>query len=95
MEPIPGQDLLNQMWRNACINDTYEPVSTFKIVTMGAALKEGVASLSDDFYCPGCRVVEDRPILSGDAPFGHGSAMEVRGNDGKSSKPLHITQKSL
>ncbi len=56
------QDLLNQMWRNACINDTYEPGSTFKSITMGAALEEGVVSLEDTFYCPGYRVVEDRRI---------------------------------
>lgn len=56
------QDLQNQMWRNACINDTYEPGSTFKIITMSAGLEEGVVSLSDNFSCPGFRVVEDRRI---------------------------------
>lgn len=56
------QDLLNAMWRNPCINDTYEPGSTFKIITMAAALEEGIVSLEDSFYCPGYRVVEDRRI---------------------------------
>lgn len=56
------QDLLNQMWRNKCINDTYEPGSTFKIITAAAGLEEGVVSLTDQFSCPGFRVVEDRKI---------------------------------
>lgn len=56
------QNLLNQMWRNTCINDTYEPGSTFKIITTAAALEQGVVSLSDQFYCPGYKVVEDRRI---------------------------------
>ncbi len=50
------------MWRNECINDTYEPGSTFKIITSSACLEEGVVSLSDTFSCPGYRVVEDRRI---------------------------------
>lgn len=56
------QDLLNQMWRNPCLNDTYEPGSTFKIVTMSAGLEAGVVSLEDSFYCPGYKLVEDRRI---------------------------------
>ncbi len=56
------QDLLNQMWRNTCINDTYEPGSTFKIITTAAAFEQGVVTLSDRFYCPGYKVVEDRRI---------------------------------
>ena len=56
------QDALNQMWRNPCLNDTYEPGSTFKIITMSAGLEEGVVSLEDTFTCPGFRVVEDRRI---------------------------------
>lgn len=56
------QDRLNQMWRNRCINDTYEPGSTFKIITMSAALEEGVAGLGDQFSCPGFKIVEDRKI---------------------------------
>ena len=56
------QDLLNQMWRNACINDTYEPGSTFKIITTAAALEQGVVTVNDSFYCPGYKIVEDRRI---------------------------------
>ncbi len=56
------QDLLNKMWRNRCINDTYEPGSTFKIITAAAGLEAGVVSLNDQFSCPGFRVVEDRKI---------------------------------
>lgn len=56
------QDALNQMWRNRCINDTYEPGSTFKIITAAASLEEGTVSLSDTFSCPGYRIVEDRKI---------------------------------
>ena len=56
------QDALNQMWRNGCINDTYEPGSTFKIITSAACLEEGVVSLDDTFVCPGYRIVEDRKI---------------------------------
>ncbi len=64
-EPVTAeekQNLLNQMWRNGCINDTYEPGSTFKIITMTAGLESGVVSPSDSFYCPGYKVVEDRRI---------------------------------
>lgn len=56
------QDALNQMWRNGCINDTYEPGSTFKIITAAAGLEAGVVSLEDQFSCPGFRIVEDRRI---------------------------------
>ncbi|MGI6001280.1 MAG: peptidoglycan D,D-transpeptidase FtsI family protein [Candidatus Merdisoma sp.] len=56
------QDLLNQMWRNQSVNDTYEPGSTFKTVTAAAALEKGVVSLADTFSCPGFRMVEDRRI---------------------------------
>ena len=56
------QDLLNAMWRNRCINDTYEPGSTFKIITAAAGLEAGVVSLEDRFSCPGFRIVEDRKI---------------------------------
>lgn len=56
------QDLLNQMWRNKCINDTYEPGSTFKIITAAAGLESGVVKLTDQFSCPGFRIVEDRKI---------------------------------
>lgn len=57
-----SQDELNRMWRNRCINDTYEPGSTFKIITAAAGLEAGVVSLTDSFSCPGFRVVEDRKI---------------------------------
>lgn len=56
------QDLLNQMWRNNCVSNTYEPGSTFKIITMTAGLEEGVVSLSDTFSCPGYKIVDDRKI---------------------------------
>ena len=56
------QDLLNQMWRNPAINDTYEPGSTFKIITAAAGLEAGVVSVQDRFSCPGFRIVEDRKI---------------------------------
>ncbi len=56
------QEALNKMWRNKAINDSYEPGSTFKIITMAAALEEGVVSLEDTFSCPGFRIVEDRKI---------------------------------
>lgn len=56
------QELWNQMWRNGCINDTYEPGSTFKIITASAGLEEGVVSLEDGFSCPGFKIVEDRRI---------------------------------
>lgn len=66
------QDLLNQMWRNSCINDTYEPGSSFKIVTATAALEESVVTLNDMFSCPGFRIVEDRRIRCHKVG-GHGS----------------------
>lgn len=66
------QDLLNQMWRNQCISDTYEPGSTFKIITAAAALEEGVVSLDDQFYCPGYKMVEDRKIRCAKTS-GHGA----------------------
>lgn len=56
------QELLNQMWRNPAINDTYEPGSTFKIITAAAGLEAGVVKLEDKFSCPGFRIVEDRKI---------------------------------
>lgn len=56
------QNLRNQMWRNICINDTYEPGSTFKIITAAAGLEEKIVSIEDTFSCPGFRIVEDRRI---------------------------------
>lgn len=66
------QNALNQMWRNPCISDTYEPGSTFKIITAAAALEEKKVSLTDTFYCPGYRIVEDRRIRCS-RTTGHGS----------------------
>ena len=56
------QNLLNKMWRNLCINDTYEPGSTFKIFTAAAAFESGAVTFEDNFSCPGFRIVEDRKI---------------------------------
>ena len=72
------QDLLNQMWRNGCINDTYEPGATFKIITSSACLEEGVVKLDDTFHCPGYRIVEDRKIRCHKVG-GHGSETFVQG----------------
>lgn len=72
------QELLNQMWRNRCINDTYEPGSTFKIITSAACLEEGVVHLDDTFSCPGYRIVEDRKIRCHKVG-GHGSETFVQG----------------
>ena len=72
------QDLLNQMWRNSCINDTYEPGSTFKIITSALCLEENVVSLSDTFSCPGYRVVENRRIRCHKVG-GHGAETFVEG----------------
>jgi stage V sporulation protein D (sporulation-specific penicillin-binding protein) len=72
------QDLLNKMWRNPCINDTYEPGSTFKIVTAAAGLEAGVVKLTDQFSCPGFRVVEDRKIRCHKVG-GHGSETFLQG----------------
>lgn len=66
------QELLNQMWRNQCISDTYEPGSVFKIITAAAALEEGVVALTDQFYCPGYKIVEDRKIRCAKV-VGHGA----------------------
>lgn len=66
------QDARNQMWRNDCINDTYEPGSTFKIITASAGLEEGVVSLQDQFFCPGYKIVDDRRIRCHKVS-GHGS----------------------
>lgn len=72
------QELLNQMWRNGCINDTYEPGSTFKIITSAACLEEGVVHLDDSFSCPGYRIIEDRKIRCHKVG-GHGSETFVQG----------------
>lgn len=66
------QNLLNKMWRNQCISNTYEPGSTFKIITAAAALEEGVVKLDDAFFCPGYKIVEDRRIRCA-RTTGHGA----------------------
>ena len=72
------QDACNQMWRNPTINDTYEPGSTFKIITMAAGLSQGVVDLDDQFYCPGYKIVEDRRIHC-HKRTGHGAEDFVHG----------------
>ena len=72
------QDERNKMWRNGCINDTYEPGSTFKIITASAALEEGVVKPEDTFSCPGFRIVDDRRIRC-HKTTGHGSETFVQG----------------
>lgn len=81
-------DLQNQMWRNSCINDTYEPGSTFKIITMSAGLEEGVVSPEDSFFCPGYKIVEDRRIRC-HKRTGHGSETFVQGAQ-NSCNPVFI-----
>lgn len=82
------QDLLNQMWRNPCLNDTYEPGSTFKIITAASGLEEGVVKLTDTFSCPGYRVVEDRRIHC-HKRAGHGVETFVEGAQ-NSCNPVFI-----
>lgn len=72
------QDLLNQMWRNQCINDTYEPGSIFKVITASAALEEGVVTVNDNFFCPGYKMVEDRRIRCAKVA-GHGAETFTQG----------------
>ncbi len=83
VEPEEGstaskQDLLNQMWRNPSINDTYEPGSTFKIITAAAGLEAGVVGINDKFNCPGFRIVEDRKIRCHKVA-GHGAETFLQG----------------
>ena len=82
------QELLNQMWRNPCLNDTYEPGSTFKIITMAAGLEEGAVSVDDRFYCPGYILVKDRRIHCAKRT-GHGSQNFVEGAQ-NSCNPVFI-----
>ena len=82
------QELLNQMWRNPCMNDTYEPGSTFKIITMSAGLEAGVVTPNDSFYCPGYKLVEDRRIHCAKR-IGHGSQNFVEGAQ-NSCNPVFI-----
>ncbi len=72
------QDALNRMWRNGCINDTYEPGSTFKIITAAAALEEGIVTLEEAFHCPGFIIVDDRRIRCHKVQ-GHGSETFLQG----------------
>ena len=71
-------NLLNAMWRNGCINDTYEPGSTFKMITASAALEEGVVTVDSTFYCPGYKIVEDRRIRCAKVA-GHGAETFAQG----------------
>ncbi len=88
VEAPSEQDLLNAMWRNGCINDTYEPGSIFKIITTAAGLEEGVVTLEEGFHCPGYTTVDDRRIRCHKVS-GHGSQtfLEAFGN---SCNPVFI-----
>lgn len=83
------KDMLNMMWRNGCINDTYEPGSTFKIITSAACLEEGVVSLEDTFNCPGYIMVEDRRIRCHKVK-GHGAETFLQGIM-NSCNPVFVT----
>ena len=85
------QDAYNIMWRNGCINDTYEPGSIFKIITASAALEEGVVSLEDTFHCPGYVIVEDRKIRCHKVG-GHGAENFVTGTE-NSCNPVFVTDR--
>ena len=82
-------DYLNEMWRNPCVSDTYEPGSTFKIITTSAALEEGTVSVNDGFYCPGYIMVEDRKIRC-HKTTGHGSETFEEGIE-NSCNPVFIS----
>lgn len=83
------QDLLNQMWRNPCISDTYEPGSVFKTITAAAALEEGVVTMEDTFNCPGYVIVEDRRIRC-HKTTGHGTQTFVEATM-NSCNPVFVT----
>ncbi len=83
------QNLLNQMWRNGCINDTYEPGSTFKIITAAAGLESGAVTVNDRFSCPGYVMVEDRRIRCHKIS-GHGAEDFVQGTM-NSCNPVFVT----
>lgn len=83
------QDLLNGIWRNGCINDTYEPGSTFKIITAAAGLEEGVVTPESTFSCPGFIIVDDRKIRCHKVG-GHGSQDFVHATM-NSCNPVFIT----
>ena len=76
-DPFEGEDL-NSMWRNSCVSDTYEPGSTFKIITASIALEENLVTLDEKFYCPGYIIVEDRRIRC-HKTAGHGSESFAEG----------------
>ncbi|MBQ7919227.1 MAG: peptidoglycan glycosyltransferase [Lachnospiraceae bacterium] len=82
------QDALNQMWRNGCVNDTYEPGSTFKVITGAAGLEEGVVTRETGFSCPGYIIVEDRKIKCHKVG-GHGS-LTFEGATMSSCNPSYI-----
>lgn len=88
-DPEKEQELLNAMWRNGCINDTYEPGSTFKIVTAAAALEEGVVTVDDTFSCPGYVMVGDRRIRCHKIA-GHGAENFVQATM-NSCNPVFVT----
>ena len=83
------QELLNKMWRNGCINDTYEPGSTFKIVTAAAGLESGAVTVDDQFSCPGYVMVEDRRIRC-HKTTGHGAENFVQATM-NSCNPVFVT----
>ncbi|MFI3174983.1 MAG: penicillin-binding transpeptidase domain-containing protein [Bacillota bacterium] len=72
-------DYLNQMWRNGAVSDTYEPGSTFKMITSAAALEEDVVEPSSTFYCSGAHIVQDRRIKCWKSPLSHGSQTFTEG----------------
>ena len=82
-------DYLNEMWRNPCVSDTYEPGSTFKIITTSAALEEGTVNVNDNFFCPGYIMVEDRKIRC-HKTTGHGSESFEEGIE-NSCNPVFIS----
>lgn len=82
-------ELLNEMWRNGCINDTYEPGSAFKVVTAAAALESGAATIEDHFYCPGYVIAGDRRIRCHKIA-GHGSETFLQGTM-NSCNPVFVT----
>ncbi|MFT3984851.1 MAG: penicillin-binding transpeptidase domain-containing protein, partial [Lachnospiraceae bacterium] len=86
---VSEQDLLNKMWRNGCLNDTYEPGSTFKIITAAAAFEKGVVTVNDHFSCPGFIIVEDRRIKCHKV-IGHGAETFLEGAK-NSCNPVFIS----
>ena len=82
-------DYLNEMWRNPCVSDTYEPGSTFKIITTAAALEEGTVAINDSYYCPGYIMVEDRKIRC-HKTVGHGAETFEQGIE-NSCNPVFIS----